>query len=125
MSRETVVWTTSKPLSLSAEATSAWVESARSRTRSRIALCRSRRFIVCGTLAEYAVEDPESVVDITGCDGQRGREPDDVLAGGEDEEAALASRIDDVRCGTFDLDPDEQPAPTYGEHAWKRRECLD
>src|SRR5262245_31408198 len=54
MSRDTVVWTTSYPVSRSADATSAWVESARSRTSSRIAACRFRRFIVCGTVAEYA-----------------------------------------------------------------------
>ena len=62
MSRETVVWTTSKPLSFSADATSACVESARSRTSSRIAFCRSRRFIVCGRLAEYASKDGERLV---------------------------------------------------------------
>ena len=38
----------------------ACVDSARSRTSSRIALCRSRRFIVCGTLAQYACSERES-----------------------------------------------------------------
>ena len=43
-SRETVVCTTSCPSSLSAWTSSAWVESARSWTRRRIAAWRSRRF---------------------------------------------------------------------------------
>ena len=46
MSRETVVWTTSKPSARSASASSAWVEIWRSRIRRRIAPWRSRR--CCG-----------------------------------------------------------------------------
>jgi len=52
-------------------------------------LCRSRRFIVCATLAEYAIENLESLVDFACCDGERRREPDDVLPSRENEEAAL------------------------------------
>ena len=41
MSRETVVWTTVEAVLLQRGATSAWVESARSRTSPRMAFCRS------------------------------------------------------------------------------------
>src|SRR5262245_27087495 len=56
MSRDTVVCTMSYPASRSADATSACVESARSRTSSRMARCLSRRFILCETVAEYACD---------------------------------------------------------------------
>ena len=120
MSRDTVVWTTSKPVSFSADATSACVERARSRTSSRIAFCLSRRFIVCENASTICVRRiGESLLDVVGGDGERGREANDVLAGGEDEEALLAGRIDDLRGSAIDLDPEQQPAPAYGEDPWK------
>src|SRR5262249_33543631 len=96
MSRETVVWTTSNPLSWSAAATSAGAESARSRTSAGIALCRPRRFIVCEKLAQYAVEDGERLVDFAGGHRQRGREPDHAVPRAQDQKPVLACHLDDV-----------------------------
>ena len=122
MSRETVVWTTSKPLSLSADATSACVESARSRTSSRMALCLSRRFIVCATLAEYAVENrreprrPRPRVTVSGGASRTTFSP-----AVRTRRPSLARSIDDVRRGAVDLDAEQQPATAHGD---ARREAA-
>ena len=113
MSRETVVWTTSNPFSFSADATSAWVESARSRTSSRMAFCLSRRFIVCRTLAKYAVQDRQCLADLVRGHGQRRRETHDVVSGGEDEQTLARARLDDLARAAVDLDTDQEPATAH------------
>src|SRR6187397_808412 len=122
MSRETVVWTTSKPVSLRAEATSACVDSARSRTRSRIVFCLSRLFIECEKLAQYAEQDVDCLVYFVRTHRERRREANDVLSSGKDEESVLGGSGDDIRRGRPHLDADQQPTPTQRADA---REALE
>ena len=69
-------------------------------------------------------ERRERIVDLGGANRERRREPDDVLARRQHEEAVLPARADDGGPLPVDDGAEEQAAPANRTHAGERREAL-
>ena len=124
MSRETVVWTTSNPSSRSAAATSACVDSAWSRTSSRIACCASRRL---GPRHQVVARAPLTMPSASSTsawrDDERRRQPQHVRAGREHEQPLLCGRRRPRRRGTVETRAEQETPPAHLDHAGHARQA--